>query len=1108
MDKASAQELVKNTFENSFNKEQFVNLVKNLLNEFEEKPFTCRGNTIHKDFSDSVKTLERIGKYKDSEGKSLDILIVQLKSETTLDRARTKQRNYIAKYLKGSRGGKLKDGALVAFVSPNQENWRFSFVKMEYKFNEKGKVEEEFTPARRYSFLVGQNEKSHTAQSKLLPLLQNDNKNPTFEDLENAFNVEKVTKEFFEKYRELFYKLTESLNDIIKKDKKIKEDFKSKNVHPTDFTKKLLGQIVFLYFLQKKGWFGVKRNEKWGTGSKKFLQELFKKEHGDYENFFNDILEPLFYEALSLDHSQDYYSRFDCRIPFLNGGLFDSINNYDWVGTEILLPNSLFSNKNKTPEDDIEDGILDIFDRYNFTVKEDEPLEKEVAVDPEMLGKVFENLLEIKDRKSKGAYYTPREIVHYMCQESLINYLATELKDKINREDIETLVRHGESIIENENQTLSQKKETTTYSFKLPEDIRNHAEIIDQKIKDIRVCDPAVGSGAFIVGMMTEIVRSRNALTPHISNKEERTPYNFKRHAIEHCLYGVDIDPGAIEIEKLRLWLSLVVDEEERTTIQPLPNLDYKIVCGNSLLSIKGINKGENLDLFNNEKFKQLEKLKTCYFNETDIKNKKKHKKKIEQLINEITVEKLYPDKKFLDEREKLKITFPKETNSKKKQKKYKEQIKQLENKMTKERKVFDFKIHFSEVFRKKKGFDVVIANPPYVQLQKEGGKLAKLYESQNYNTFTKAGDIYVLFYERGLKILRQNGILSFITSNKWMRADYGKKLRDYFCLNTQVLNLLDMGSGVFNEATVDTNILLVQNTRTLLSKRFKAINMVPSNIGFSGSEKFKYDIAEHLDQNGINMPPFLKGCPWIIVDSIQQKVKSKIEEIGTPLEKWDISINYGIKTGYNEAFLIDNETKEKLIKADLKSSEIMKPVLRGKDLKCYNIDWAELYLLFIPWHFPLNEDYYISGVSNKAESKFKNTYPYIYEHLFKHKKALEERNSSEVGIRYEWYALQRYASTYFSEFEKEKIIFQEMVQEPSFTYDKKGFYCIDTARIITGKNLKFLLSVLNSKLFFYSIKYFYGGGALGNSGVRMKHTFFKKLSHPSNFQKRAKTIY
>ena len=341
------------------------------------------------------------------------------------------QRNFVAWYLNGSRGGDMKDAALAAFVSPDQDDWRFSLIKMDYAYYEdkkgKTKVKEIFTPARRWSFLVGSHENSHTAQSRLAPILADDEHNPVLTQLEEAFNIETVTKEFFEKYRDLFLRTKETLDVLAAGNRAVETDFASKNVNAIDFAKKLLGQIVFLYFLQKKGWFGVSRDGVWGTGPKGFLRELFMGKHGAYDNFFNDILEPLFYEALAREREDNFYRLFNCKIPFLNGGLFDPIGGYDWVHTDILLPNELFSNDRLTREGDKGDGILDIFDRYNFTVKEDEPLEKEVAVDPEMLGKVFENLLEVKDRRSKGTYYTPREIVHYMCRQSLIHYLHTEL---------------------------------------------------------------------------------------------------------------------------------------------------------------------------------------------------------------------------------------------------------------------------------------------------------------------------------------------------------------------------------------------------------------------------------------------------------------------------------------------------------------------------------------------------------------------------------------------------------------------------------------------------------------------------------------------------------
>ncbi|MDO8602596.1 MAG: hypothetical protein Q7O04_01960, partial [Candidatus Omnitrophota bacterium] len=774
MDKKQAQALIKETFESSFDKNRFVGFVKNLLNDVEGATFIYKGNYIPDAYEQYINTLERIGKYTDGEHK-IDILIAKLKKETSIERARTMQRNFIAWYLNGSRGGELKDAALVAFVAPNEEDWRFSLVKMDYRFEESKKgrmrVKEEFTPARRWSFLVGANENSHTAQSQLVGLVTDDERNPTIAQLEEAFNIEKVTKEFFEKYRELFLWTKETLDGVVKKDKKIKADFEAKGVNTVDFSKKLLGQVVFLYFLQKKGWFGVKRDAEWGTGPKNFLRELFEVKHGTYKNFFNDILEPLFYEALARERDDDFYSRFNCKIPFLNGGLFDPINNYDWVHTDIFLPNDLFSNDYKTKEGDKGNGILDIFDRYNFTVKEDEPLEKEVAVDPEMLGKVFENLLEVSDRKSKGTYYTPREIVHYMCQQSLINYLSTELEGKITKEDIETLIKYGEQVSENELMALIKEQKvntgeqkTTTIKSMLPESIRQSAELLDEKLVNIKVCDPAIGSGAFPVGMMSEIVRARNTLSSYIKDSH-RTLYNFKRDCIQGSLYGVDIDPSAVEIAKLRLWLSLVVDEYDIKQIKPLPNLDYKIMQGNSLLEeYEGVRLFDEklISTVNFDKEKQIADLKEkqAEFSSEYIRFHQANKltrekkaqideelKKINSQIKKIeqsgkrpeenaTLFDLYSTaKKKSDELKRLHKEFF-ETTQKGKKDELKKQIERLEwdlieatlkeqDKNSELKKLEEFKrantkpfflwkLHFSEIFQNG-GFDVVIANPPYV---------------------------------------------------------------------------------------------------------------------------------------------------------------------------------------------------------------------------------------------------------------------------------------------------------------------------------------------------------------------------------------------------------
>jgi hypothetical protein len=331
MDKSGARKIIRDTFQSAFDRDRYFRFTRELLNRFDdsaEAQFTYRGKYIRSAYQPYIQSLERLGKYEDAEGNKIDLLVVRLKKDTSLEHARTMQRNFVAWYL-NHRG--MKDAALVAFVAPEAEDWRFSLVKMEYTIVEtpKGhvKAQEEFTPARRYSFLVGTNEASHTAQSRLVPILEDDVRSPTLTQLEDAFNIETVTKEFFDKYRQLFVRLKEALDVVARKHRDVRLAFEARNVDTVDFAKKLLGQIVFLYFLQRKGWFGVKRKQPWGSGSRQFVRELFEHRHAPYKNFFNDILEPLFYEALRLEHPGDYYSRLDCRIPFLNGGLFDPIGD-------------------------------------------------------------------------------------------------------------------------------------------------------------------------------------------------------------------------------------------------------------------------------------------------------------------------------------------------------------------------------------------------------------------------------------------------------------------------------------------------------------------------------------------------------------------------------------------------------------------------------------------------------------------------------------------------------------------------------------------------------------------------------------------------------------
>jgi type I restriction-modification system DNA methylase subunit len=762
MNREQARALVAQTFTHGFDKARFRNFTFNLLNHVDESKGQQWNTTYVKDaFKAHVNRYERLGTYASPDKEKLDVLIVYLTSDSKLERARTAIRNFVADHLKTR---DEKDAALVAFVSPSDATWRFSYVKMDYAAakDDAGKVgvETRLTPARRFSYIVGEGESCHTAQTRFLDLLSDTEKDPSLGRIEDAFSVEAVTKEFFTKYTQLFGDINAALEKLLSKDKTLNAEFTRKKVNTVDFSKKLMGQIVFLYFLQKKGWLGVAKGNDWGTGPHDFLRRLARGDYGGYENFFNDILEPLFYDTLATDRGHEAWcSRFKCRIPFLNGGLFEPLGDYDWRRIDVQIPNDLLTNTKRFEGDTVGTGVLDIFDRYNFTVNEAEPLEKEVAIDPEMLGKVFENLIEENRRKGLGAYYTPREIVHYMCQQSLINYLDAALnvgQEKLPRQDIETFVHVGDQASLYEAARLGGSK---SYALHLPKTIEKRARAIDETLAHILVCDPAVGSGAFPVGMMTEIVRLRSALTPYFNDVDERTPYHFKRHAIQQCLYGVDIDPGAIEIAKLRLWLSLVVDEEDVVQVKPLPNLDYKVVSGNSLLHVEKT-------LFNESLFHSLEDLKPRYFDESDSSKKDALKKRIEHLINQLT----------------------------------------------EGRKQFDFNVYFSEVFHKKSGFDIVIGNPPYgiVFDEKYKRQLQDLFKSFSLNS-----DIYTAFIERGVKLLHEKGAFAFITPNTYLNGDYFKALRQFLSRETRILEITDYKHvSVFDDQTVFVAVLLCSHSQ------------------------------------------------------------------------------------------------------------------------------------------------------------------------------------------------------------------------------------------------------------------------------------------------------
>lgn len=1075
MNKETCYKIIKDTLQDSFDRDRFVIFTKNLLNSIDEtKAFHAHGYVKEKfkQTAEIVKTYERIGTYTDPEGKKIDVLVVYLQKENSIDRARTALRNFVADYLKQR---DQKDAALVAFVSPSSNDWRFSLIKMDYKFEEgkngKTKVTEEFTPARRWSFLVGAKENCHTAQSRLAPLILDDSANPTLSQIEEAFNIEKVTKEFFEKYRELFLGLKDNLDQMIAKDEKIKQDFIEKDIDSVDFAKKLLGQIVFLYFLQKKGWFGVERDSDWGSGPKDFLRQLYEKKHGNYQNFFNETLEPLFYSALARERDDNYYDKFNCKIPFLNGGLFDPIGNYDWVHTDILLENELFSNTFKDLKTgDVGNGILDIFDRYNFTVREDEPLEKEVAVDPEMLGKVFENLLEVKDRKSKGTYYTPREIVHYMCEQSLVNYLSTELQGLVEKPEIEEFIKIGDLVLENE-YLVADKGENDDRKFEIGPAVIANAKEVDRKLADIKVCDPAIGSGAFPVGMMNEIVTARLALNPYI-NEENRTAYDFKNHCITDSLYGVDIDPGAVEIAKLRLWLSLVVDEDDIHYIKPLPNLDYKIMQGNSLLEeFEGIklfdekiipsdsaNKESQIKAAN-EKISELQKE---YFKlhssgelsaikkqliEKEIAEKQKFikilnqkskfdgkidlfrqadevKEKWDELTNLhkkiVSQTNRQEKKKMLDRASELEWQFIESTLRRENKTESLKKVEQFKKKNTKP--FFLWHLHFSEVFQSKSGFDITITNPPYETSRSKGIlENEKIYLKNNYSTAEDKFDYYTFFIEKSSEICKPAGDACLITPSTYLTKPLSRKIRQ-FLLEKKINDIKEFKGLVF-QAIVPTAIILFQNTECPENHLMQAGYDI-NNIADFVEQKFQQKlIREELFLKGPNyyINIYSDESFYLFVDKLLNS--EGVVKLGVLAEIYN-----GIQTGDDKQY----------VSLQKKSNE-WQPVITGSDIHKYYLRWGGKYV-----HY-------------KPELLHSNT----------------RRNIFKA---------------------EEKLIIRQTADKIIGTYDNNSFFTLASTFVIKQfeqiMSYKTLLGILNSKLFVYLYRTINNEAGRILPQIKKKHIF------------------
>ena len=1033
------REELKDILQNSYSREkwiktlQFLSGSKNLLTISLEPKFVEIKSAKAKEI---VVGVIQLGTLKTTDGITLPIFDVTLQNGIKIEYNRVGVNELLKTHI-------LKDavkGAIVTFHYPDiasnevKSEWRFSFIS---KFGSDYFAEAESieTNPKKYTYIFGTSEEHRTALERLYNLEQSRFR---LEDFFEAFNVEPVSNNFFKEYKNFYQDFVFQLSND-KQSRAIFELEKSDDVEKDirNFVKRLLGRLVFLYFLQKKHWLGA-TSKNYDDGDTNFLFNLFNYNNDSKDNFYQKWLSKLFFNALNTPNRQndgfELPNGTSVWIPFLNGGLFEEHQEPE-RHKEIQFPPTLF------------ELLFKFFNGYNFTIYENSPEDHTVAVDPEMLGHIFENLLE--DNKDKGAFYTPKEIVHYMTQESLIEYLKTHLSH--SREAIENLIKNH-----------------ITKDF-----TRDDLKTIETLIDTVKICDPAIGSGAFPMGLLQEIFALK-AVIHYEMGYSIWSPAKIKQDIIQNSIYGVDLEEGAVDIARLRFWLSLVVDEP---TPKPLPNLDYKIMQGNSLLeSFEGVDLS-NVDLFNSptdqhitlfEEPKEnycfaddIKQLMDDYFNPKNYELKQQIHKKIDAKVNDFIDKCLEGyENKMLIELAGAKQTLKRKTELKQKTEEIEKEIEKLEallnNKtearkklvefeMQQERPYFLWHLYFADVFENG-GFDIVIGNPPYIQLQKNGGYLANLYKDEEFKTFERTGDIYALFYEKGINVLKEKGVLTFITSRQWMRSSYGESLRLLFAKNNP-LTLLDLGSGVFDSATVDTNIILVQKEKN----QDKLSVIVLEN---------KKDIP-HLKRDKFSYLKVNENEPWSILNKNELYIKTQIEKFGIPLKEWDINVYRGILTGFNDAFILSNEDKKKILLIDKKSIEVIKPLIRGRDLKKYIADKSDLSIINTHNGYTKNK-----GSNNIEIIDYVDVdlYPPVKEHLdnpiFEEKlEKRQDKGKTKYNLR---------NCSYIEDFYKEKIAWAS-VGVTEYCFIEKDTFLLDTNYFLTFKNSdvvdKYLLGVLNSKL-------------------------------------------
>ncbi|EII3323324.1 class I SAM-dependent DNA methyltransferase [Campylobacter coli] len=858
-----------------------------------------------------------------------------------------------------------------------------------------------------------------------------------------------------------------------------------------------------------------------------------------------DKLSELFFEVLAKEKSTRKKSEF-AYLPYLNSSLFEkqSIENTLEISS---LSNDLklFYYKNTVLKDDkckakkgqvgLLEYLFEFLDSFDFGSDDEqsEILSQKELISSSVLGNVFEKLNGYKE----GSFYTPSFITSYMCKESITKVVL----DKFNAQfDLDA-------------KDISELRKSLR-----KEDKKAQKELLNS----IKICDPAVGSGHFLVSALNvmlsiydelnlfdeefylEVQNDEILITNHkgefIEYKRPSTPkdkahliqqelFHTKKDIIENNLFGVDINPNSCEITKLRLWIELLkhsfyqsFDDENYHNLKTLPNIDINIKCGNSLVSY--FETGKSLSHYPNikermSKYKRIVKdYKEGFYTDKnliakEIKNlqesfknfclKDKFNKEIKQLTNGANeYSKKYGD--FLaDEHhdEKFKSFFSKNMfefsfDEKVAIKEFANLKKEYDNIFNLESNhPFEWRFEFPEILDDDgnfKGFDLIIGNPPYIR--QEELKELKSHLAKNYKVYKGTSDIYTYFYELGFNVLkdRGGGVLSYITSNKYTRAGYGEALREFLLKNVKFLEYTDLnGIKVFDSATVDTSILCFEKSKSKDNK-FKYLALSNEILKTCAYNIGLYKDFAEFSQNSLSKESFTFS------DENTSALKAKIERIGTPLKEWQgLNIYRGILTGYNEAFIITTEKRNEIL-ANCKdeaekerTAKLIRKMLRGRDIKRYSYEWAGLWVIFIPWHFPNVEK---PKTMLENEQDLKEQYPSLYKHLLSHKERLSKRNKEETGIRYEWYCLQRWGANYYQEFEREKIVWAS-VGYIEHSFIPKDMLLQDTNYFFSTSN-RYLLGILNSKPITYYLADIQT--PLGNTGAFRNYKYnIEKLPIP-----------